>query len=355
MDWRQKRNLTGVRYLLDTAEAEGVEAANCLIGSAISNETLLQRNAQIEAWQELAVIRNLLTHAGRPGLGFVAGQRYHLTSLGLLGFTMLASRTLGEAFATFSRFQLLALTLCPARIEADRRGTWLLFDASVLPQDARAFVIERGLSACLGVACELLQRPPVPLAVEMMASAPTDQATLEREFSYPVNFEAARNGILFSTADLQFSLPQAHISAFSEGEQQCERFCLEISHSLVKTPTARLVQQVLIRDSSTLLSSRSVAQRLGLSERTLHRRLAKEGHAFQQLNEQIKQRLAERLLRDSHLDLASIALRLGYAETASFSRAFNRWTNSPPGKWRSNAHLGDIQLSRNSRTSSCDA
>ena len=175
-----------------------------------------------------------------------------------------------------------------------------------------------------------------------MASAPTDLATLEREFSYPVNFEAARNGILFSTADLQFSLPQAHISAFSEGEQQCERFCLEISHSLVKAPTARLVQQVLIRDSSTLLSSRSVAQRLGLSERTLHRRLAKEGHAFQQLNEQIKQRLAERLLRDSHLDLASIALRLGYAETASFSRAFNRWTNSPPGKWRSNAHLGDI-------------
>ncbi|WHL30380.1 AraC family transcriptional regulator ligand-binding domain-containing protein [Pseudomonas sp. GWSMS-1] len=162
MDWRQNRALTGVRYLLETAQAEGVEAASCLIGSAISSETLQQRNAQIEAWQELAVIRNLLEHAGRPGLGFAAGQRYHLTSLGLLGFTMLASRTLGEAFATFSRFQLLALTLCPARIEVERRGSWLLFDASVLPQDARAFVIERGLSACLGVACELLQRPLAP-------------------------------------------------------------------------------------------------------------------------------------------------------------------------------------------------
>ena len=67
-----------------------------------------------------------------------------------------------------------------------------------------------------------------------------------------------------------------------------------------------------------------------------------EVDSLDQLNEQIKLRLAERLLRDSHLDLASIALRLGYAETASFSRAFNRWTNSPPGKWRSNAHLGDI-------------
>lgn len=339
MDWRQNRALTGVRYLLETAQAEGVEAASCLIGSAISSETLQQRNAQIEAWQELAVIRNLLEHAGRPGLGFAAGQRYHLTSLGLLGFTMLASRTLGEAFATFSRFQLLALTLCPARIEVERRGSWLLFDASVLPQDARAFVIERGLSACLGVACELLQRPLAPLAIEMTSSAPADLAALQGEFAYPVQFEAGRNGILFSNADLTFTLPQAHISAHSEGEQLCERLCTEIPHSLVKAPTARLVQQVLIRDSATLLSSRMVAQRLGLSERTLLRRLASEGHSFQQLNEQIKQRLAERLLSDSRLDLTSIAQRLGYAEAASFSRAFSRWTNSPPGKWRCHAHL----------------
>lgn len=337
MDWRQSRPLTGVRYLLETARAEGVDATTCLIGSAISSEALQQRNAQIEAWQELAVIRNLIEHAGRPGLGFVAGQRYHLTSLGLLGFTMLASRTLGEAFATFSRFQLLALTLCPARIETDRRGTWLLFDDSVLPQDARAFVIERGLSACMGVASELLQRPIEPLVVEMTANAPSDLLALQREFPYPVQFGGTRNGILLSHADLQFSLPQAHISAHSEGEQLCERLCLEISHSLVTAPTARLVQQVLIRDSASLLSAHTVAERLGLAERTLHRRLAGEGHAFQQLNEQIKQRLAERLLSDSQLDLTSIAQRLGYAEAASFSRAFSRWNGCPPGQWKRQA------------------
>lgn len=334
MNWRQSRPLTGVRYLLETAQAAGVDATTCLIGSAITSEAVQQRNAQIEAWQELAVIRNLIEHAGRPGLGFVAGQRYHLTSLGLLGFTMLASRTLGEAFATFSRFQLLALTLCPARIEADRRGAWLLFDASVLPQDARDFVIERGLAACLGIAAELLQRSAVPLVVEMTSCAPADLTALQRDFPYPVQFQGARNGILLSHADLEFSLPQAHISAHLEGEQACERLCVEISHSLAKAPTARLVQQVLIRNSATLLSGRTVAERLGLAERTLHRRLASEGYAFQQLNEQIKQRLAERLLSESRLDLNSIAQCLGYAEAASFSRAFSRWTGCPPGQWK---------------------
>ena len=94
------------------------------------------------------------------------------------------------------------------------------------------------------------------------------------------------------------------------------------------------MQQVVIRDSASLLTSRTVAQHLGLSERTLHRRLAAEGHSFQQLNEQIKRRLAERLLLDSRLDLGSIAQRLGYADGASFSRAFSRWNKCSPGYWR---------------------
>ena len=316
MNWRQSRPLTGVRYLLEVARAQGVGPATCLLGSAIATDALQQSNAQIEAWQELAVIRNLLEHAGRPGLGFVAGKHYHLTSLGLLGFTMLASRTLDEAFAAFQRYQLLALTLCPARIETDKRGTWLLFDASVLPQDARRFVIERGLAGCLSVTAELLQRPAVPLAVEMTAAAPGDLEALQRDFPYPVRFGAPRDGILFSNAELHLNLPQAHISAQLEGEQLGERLCNEISHDLVAPPTARLVQQVVIRDSASLLTSRTVAQHLGLSERTLHRRLA------------------ERLLLDSRLDLGSIAQRLGYADGASFSRAFSRWNKCSPGYWR---------------------
>lgn len=334
MDWRQKRTLTGVRYLLETAQAEGIDAQSCLKGSAIAATDLHNGKAQIEAWQELAVIRNLLEYSNRPGLGFITGQRYHLTSLGLLGFTMLASRTLSEAFASFSRFQLMALTLCPTRLERDRRGMWLLFDSSVLPRDTCAFVIERGLAACLQISSELLKRQASPLAVEMTARAPDSQIVLQSQFPYALRLSAQRDGILFSRRELQSPLPQAHVDAQLQGEQLCELLCQEISHQLARTPIARQVQTVLITHSEELLSCRAVAERLGLSERTLHRRLAGEGHAFQQLNEQIKKQLAKRLLNDSRLDLNAIAQRLGYAEAASFSRAFSRWTGSPPSHWQ---------------------
>lgn len=333
MDWRQKRTLTGIRYLLETAQVEGVDVESCLKGSAIATADVHNSTAQIEAWQELAVIRNLLEHSNRPGLGLLTGQRYHLTSLGLLGFTMLASRTLLEAFASFSRFQLMALTLCPTRLERDRRGMWLLFDSSVLPRDTRAFVVERGLAGCLQISSELLKRQATPLAVEMTAGDSTHPLNLPW-FPYSLSVSAQRDGILFSNQELQSPLPQAHVDARLQGEHWCELQCQEIANPLSGGPTARQVQSVLLNHPDVLLSCRVVAQKLGLSERTLHRRLVGEGHSFQQLNEQIKKQLAKRMLNDSRLDLNAIAQRLGYAEAASFSRAFSRWTGYPPSHWQ---------------------
>ncbi len=77
-----------------------------------------------------------------------------------------------------------------------------------------------------------------------------------------------------------------------------------------------------------------IATRLGMSERTLHRRLADEKQPFRMLHDRVRRNLAERLLRDSMLGLESIAQQLGYAEAASFSRAFKRWNGVSPDQWR---------------------
>jgi len=334
MDWRQVREITGVRYLLDTAREAGLAPEACLVGSAIAQADLQSRAVRIQAWQELAVIRNVLQHIGRPGLGLAAGQRYHLTSLGHLGFTMLASRTLQEAFETFGRFQSLALTLCPVSSEPEVRGVWLVYDDTVLPEDARPFVVERGIAGCLQLSRELLQRPLHPLAIELKGPRPADVMPFRELFGLVPRFAASRNAMLFAHQDLLAPLPQAHINTRDSGEQLCEQLCGELALTLAVTPTARRVQQLLLRESASLLGGAEVAGRLGLSERTLQRRLAQEGQSLQTLNDGIKRRLAERLLRESHMDLQEIAQCLGYAEAASFSRAFQRWTGQAPGRWK---------------------
>ncbi|MEO1115443.1 MAG: helix-turn-helix transcriptional regulator, partial [Pseudomonadota bacterium] len=77
-----------------------------------------------------------------------------------------------------------------------------------------------------------------------------------------------------------------------------------------------------------------VAARLGLSARTLQRRLAAQGHAFQDLVDEARQELAVRLLRRTDYALAEVAFLTGFAEQSAFTRAFKRWRGETPAHFR---------------------
>lgn len=77
-----------------------------------------------------------------------------------------------------------------------------------------------------------------------------------------------------------------------------------------------------------------MAELLGVSERTLQRRLADIGRSFSDVVEEFRREEAARLLAAPGLHLVDVASRLGYAEQTSFTRAFRRWTGVTPGAWR---------------------
>ncbi|MDB4940704.1 MAG: Transcriptional regulator, AraC family [Labilithrix sp.] len=78
----------------------------------------------------------------------------------------------------------------------------------------------------------------------------------------------------------------------------------------------------------------AVAASLHMSGRTLQRRLEEEGTRFSAVLDVARERAARRLLDDRALPLTEVAFRAGFADLASFSRAFKRWTGMPPGAYR---------------------
>ena len=78
-----------------------------------------------------------------------------------------------------------------------------------------------------------------------------------------------------------------------------------------------------------------VAQRLGISQRTLARRLASEGHTFGDVLNGLRFDLARRYLQENDLQISKVAWLLGYQETSAFYHAFKRWTGKTPTQIRS--------------------
>jgi AraC-like DNA-binding protein len=77
-----------------------------------------------------------------------------------------------------------------------------------------------------------------------------------------------------------------------------------------------------------------VARELGMSARTLSRRLAEEGTTFARIVEEYRASMAKGLLQESDLQVTEIAFVLGYSELSTFSTAFRRWTGKTPLEFR---------------------
>ncbi|MNC54388.1 HTH-type transcriptional regulator VirS [compost metagenome] len=79
----------------------------------------------------------------------------------------------------------------------------------------------------------------------------------------------------------------------------------------------------------------AVARQLGMSNRTLQRKLTDEGTSFKQLLTEARHEQALEYLADPSLDIKEVAFLIGYEDQNSFYRAFRLWEGDTPARWRS--------------------
>lgn len=163
-----------------------------------------------------------------------------------------------------------------------------------------------------------------------MNAAPAPRETYEAFLGLPVTF-AANAGLVFALADLERPVPGADPrllelnAAYAEGllrdQNRSETLCAQ-------------VQAVIHRTGFRTASAPAAAAELGLSVRSLQRRLNEAGVSFSMLRDETRMREAMILLTESRLSLAELALRLGYSEESAFSRAVKAWWGQGPRELR---------------------
>jgi len=132
--WNVRRGIGSVHLLVDLAAEHGVPAHASLRGSRIAAERLEDPFAEIEASQELTVVRNLVRHLGDvPGIGLEAGRRYRLTAYGIWGYALLSSRTLRSAIEFGIRYLDLTFAFSRFRAENAPNGLRVVLDDRDIP------------------------------------------------------------------------------------------------------------------------------------------------------------------------------------------------------------------------------
>ncbi|MEE4209893.1 MAG: AraC family transcriptional regulator ligand-binding domain-containing protein [Parvularcula sp.] len=158
----------------------------------------------------------------------------------------------------------------------------------------------------------------------------------EAHFGCPVHFGSDRNAILVSTQTLTTPnrLGDETIVRFFDRHLEAELAALADDTGLDQR--VRIAVSQRLSEGPPTLSSTAAA--LGMSSRTLQRRLSDQGLSFQTLVDLARRELAEQLLRETRYSLAEIAFLTGFAEQSGFTRAFKRWAGQTPRSYRIASH-----------------
>lgn len=172
--------------------------------------------------------------------------------------------------------------------------------------------------------------PVVPLRLTC-PEPPTSQALLDL-LGAPVT-PGADTTITFTRLDAR----RRFVTADETVWQAMEPLLRQRLHEQDGAGTAARVDTALLELlPAGAASAASVARRLGLSSRTLQRRLADEGTTFSRVLDSTRERVARHYL-SSDLPITEIAFLLGYDEPTSFYRAFHAWTGTTPRTVRASA------------------
>ncbi|KPP99453.1 AraC family transcriptional regulator [Marinobacter sp. HL-58] len=269
---------------------------------------------------------------GDPGFGLKVGAEFTPMSISGVGFALQSAATLREAVVMVQRFQRLISDGGRFQVLTGDTATWLVYHPRQGKLAFSPHQIEAVLAAVVGFASWVTGTSMRPLRVQFSQPRLGPLQGYQAAFHCPVEFEQAFSGVLIDNAVLDQPLPQAD-PQLAQVHKRYTRARLEaLSMNSASVPEIR--RWLSARLGPALPRRSEAAEALGISERTLARRLRDQGQTFDRLLDEVRRERALQAVADTRATLPEIAESLGFAEVSTFYRAFRRWTGLPPVRWR---------------------
>jgi AraC-like DNA-binding protein len=321
-----------VRHIRDCLELAGVASTPLLERHGIAPDKVDERDEAVSLAAYVRFFEAAAAEAGNPHFGMHAARVMSADGLGPLSFLFLSAPTLGQAFATFTEYldAMQEATFNAFVVEAQiSHFSYGILDNAIAPR-------RQDSEYSLGVMCNLLRQycggKAAPSEIHFEHERVGALSWYESYFDCPVYFDQPHNRLY-----LRLDLLERGSSALST-----ELFPIIAGHlkARMHVQNAELgiadqVRELLMAQAPDRLSGLDdTAKRLGCSRATLMRRLAAEGQRFGALVSERRIGHARQLLASGNRPIADIALACGYAEAASFTRAFTKQCGETPSRWR---------------------
>ena len=319
---------TAMRHLVADAIAAGVRPEVAWGELGLAEHRLPE--GRVDAERAFALIERMLDCAGEDAY-LEAWSRKGFTDLGPLGFAIAMSDDVRTATLRMCKYLPTFSTDLAFTMEDAGSDARLSLMPRCPPSRGRDARIAGVVGMIVSLGGRLADTSAIPWRVQLTGPPPASVSELrDAPFGREVRYNAPWAEIAGPAAALDRPLDQREpaMATFFAGQLEAE---LEVSGPAVGFE--QQVREAVLATLSDDATVSGVAKRLGVSARTLQRRLGATGHTFHQLLADVRCELAC-LYLEADAPIGEISFSLGFSEPSAFHRAFKRWTGKTPQQWR---------------------
>ncbi len=297
-------------------------------------------------WVPVSTVRSLWHRAvelsGNRSLGFQVGKQVSVRAFGVLSTLICHSPNLATALDQVSRYQSLVSQSGRFDLQVHQGQPVLCYIPAECHIPIHIAQIESVVTASVAAIRKLVREKPFFSAIEFMGERPTYAREYERFFDCEIHFEKPQVKIYPRLAELNAPIhntdPHLFASCRSLAENQ-----LSLMDNIVQLHQSVKESIALLGYNSASLDR--VSDKIGMTPRTLQRKLEDSGASYRQIWQETVLTEAVHRLQLPNASIKQVATALGYEETSTFTRAIKRWSGKTPGQWRHTTLQGRDQQS----------
>jgi AraC-like DNA-binding protein len=312
----------------------GKDVAGILAKVGARPEQVNDDAVRLEVPKQIRILELVAEELQDDLLGFHLARNFDLREIGLVYYVITSSERFADALLNGKRYSTIVNEGVRLNVKLDDRAVAIALDYVDVDRQSDRHQIEFWLVTVVRICRKVTETRLAPRHLRVRHRRDETPAEMRSFFGCDVEFGAASDEIIFAASVA--SLPIV-------GSDNClndllVRYAEEAladrpqERASLRSAVERVVPQLLPHAKA---SAPNVAKKLGISPRTLSRKLRDERVAFPEILEETRVALAKRYLVERDLPVSEIAWLLGYSEISSFTHAFKRWTGITPREFRS--------------------
>ena len=324
------------RLACGRARQEGVEVELLLRKAGLTHQQIDDPCARLAVKSQIRFLELAATTLKDEGLGFHLAQKFDLRMGGLFYYVLASSDTLGEALRRGVRYSAIVNEGITLRLR-EGKAIRISFEYAGVARHSDRHQIEFAM-ATLVRTCRQLTNRHLPASRASFTHQRSDDTSEYRTFfGSDVRFGAAVDEVAFPTSIRQIPVVGADPYLNELLISYCDQALA--ARSTKRSTFGSSVENVIaLHLPHGKARVGEIARKLGVSQRTLARRLSSEGLTFAGVLQRLKSDLARRHLADETLSISEIAWLVGYQDVSAFTHAFKRWTGRAPRAIRQASH-----------------